>query len=427
MTQYTWIKNGLVIDPVNDREGTGDVFIKDGLIVDKLSDAEKAEASHFDAKGLVVAPGLVDIHVHFREPGQTHKEDIASGSRAAAAGGYTSVVCMPNTSPVCDNAGTLERINNSIEKEAVIHVYTTGCLTIGMKGEALAPTGQLKQAGIVAVTDDGLCIQNNEIMRRAVEYATLHHLPIMDHCQDGSLTENALMHEGEVSLKLGLKGWPRAAEDIIVARNIILSELTGARIHMQHVSSYHSVELLRNAKARGINVTGEASPHHIEFTDTCIGDYNTLFKMNPPLRTEKDRLALIEGLKDGTLDCIATDHAPHSPTEKDCEFDKAPFGIIGLENALASTLETLYHSKELSLKEVVALMTHKGAEICDLPAGTLSVGASGDVCIFDPDQKWTVDAEAFKSKSRNCPWNGRTLRGQVKATFVDGKEIFRLR
>ena len=427
MTQYTWIKNGLVIDPANDREGIGDVFIKDGLIVDKLSDAEKAEASHFDAKGLVVAPGLVDIHVHFREPGQTHKEDIASGSRAAAAGGYTSVVCMPNTSPVCDNAGTLERINNSIEKEAVIHVYTTGCLTIGMKGEALAPTGQLKQAGIVAVTDDGLCIQNNEIMRRAVEYATLHHLPIMDHCQDGSLTENAVMHEGEVSLKLGLKGWPRAAEDIIVARNIILSELTGARIHMQHVSSYHSVELLRNAKARGINVTGEASPHHIEFTDTCIGDYNKLFKMNPPLRTEKDRLALIEGLKDGTLDCIATDHAPHSPTEKDCEFDKAPFGIIGLENALASTLETLYHSKELSLKEVVALMTHKGAEICDLPAGTLSVGASGDVCIFDPDQKWTVDAEAFKSKSRNCPWNGRTLRGQVKATFVDGKEIFRLR
>ena len=427
MTQYTWIKNGLVIDPANDREGIGDVFIKDGLIVDKLSDAEKAEASHFDAKGLVVAPGLVDIHVHSREPGQTHKEDIASGSRAAAAGGYTSVVCMPNTSPVCDNAGTLERINNSIEKEAVIHVYTTGCLTIGMKGEALAPTGQLKQAGIVAVTDDGLCIQNNEIMRRAVEYATLHHLPIMDHCQDGSLTENAVMHEGEVSLKLGLKGWPRAAEDIIVARNIILSELTGARIHMQHVSSYHSVELLRNAKARGINVTGEASPHHIEFTDTCIGDYNTLFKMNPPLRTEKDRLALIEGLKDGTLDCIATDHAPHSPTEKDCEFDKAPFGIIGLENALASSLETLYHSKELSLKEVVALMTHKGAEICDLSAGTLSVGASGDVCIFDPDQKWTVDAEAFKSKSRNCPWNGRTLRGQVKATFVDGKEIFRLR
>lgn len=427
MTQYTWIENGLVIDPVNNRESIGDVFIKDGLIVGKLSNSEKKKAVHFDAKGLVVVPGLVDIHVHFREPGQTHKEDIASGSRAAAAGGYTSVVCMPNTSPVCDNAGTLERIKNSIEKESVIHVYTTGCLTLGMKGEALAPTGQLKQAGIVAVTDDGLCIQNNEIMRRAVEYASLHNLPIMDHCQDDRLTKNAVMHEGEVSLKLGLKGWPRAAEDIIVARNIILSELTGARIHMQHVSSYHSVELLRNAKARGINVTGEASPHHIEFTDACVGDYNTMFKMNPPLRSEKDRLALIEGLKDGTLDCIATDHAPHSPTEKDCEFDKAPFGIIGLENALASTLETLYHSKKLSLKEIIALMTHKGAEICDLPAGTLSLGAPGDVCIFDPDLKWKVNAEAFKSKSRNCPWNGRTLRGKVKATFVGGKEVFRLR
>ena len=427
MTQFTWIENGLVIDPANNREGIGDVFIKDGLIVGKLSDSEKKKAVHFDAKGLVVVPGLVDIHVHFREPGQTHKEDIASGSRAAAAGGYTSVVCMPNTSPVCDNAGTLERIKNSIEKESVIHLYTTGCLTLGMKGEALAPTGQLKQAGIVAVTDDGLCIQNNEIMRRAVEYATLHNLPIMDHCQDDSLTKNAVMHEGEISLKLGLKGWPRAAEDIIVARNIILSELTGARIHMQHVSSYHSVELLRNAKARGINVTGEASPHHIEFTDACVGDYNTMFKMNPPLRSEKDRFALIEGLKDGTLDCIATDHAPHSPTEKDCEFDKAPFGIIGLENALASTLETLYHSKKLSLKEIIALMTHKGAEICDLPAGTLSLGAPGDVCIFDPDLKWKVNAEAFKSKSRNCPWNGRTLRGKVKATFVGGKEVFRLR
>lgn len=427
MSQYLWIKNGLIIDPANEREAVGDLFAKDGVLVEGLSKAERTEATVFDAKDCVVAPGLVDIHVHFREPGQTHKEDIASGSRAAAAGGYTSVVCMPNTNPVCDSVGTLERIKSSIEKDAVIHVYTTGCLTMGMQGEQLAPTGQLKGAGIVAVTDDGLCVQNNELMRRAVEYATLYKLPIMDHCQDVSLTEGAVMNEGEVSLKLGLKGWPRAAEDIIVARNIILSELTGARIHMQHVSSYHSVELIRNAKAQGIRVTGEASPHHIEFTDACVGNYDTLYKMNPPLRTEKDRLALIEGLKDGTLDCIATDHAPHSPTEKDCEFDRAPFGIIGLENALASTLETLYHGKHCTLSEIVALMTHKGAEICDLPAGTLSPGASADVCIFDPDQKWTVDAEAFKSKSRNCPWNGRTLRGQVKATFVSGKEVFRLR
>lgn len=427
MSQYLWIQNGLIIDPANQREEKADLFAKDGLIVASLSETEKSKATKFDAKGLVVAPGLVDIHVHFREPGQTHKEDIASGSRAAAAGGYTSVVCMPNTSPVCDNAGTLERINSSIESDAVIHVYTTGCLTMGMKGEHLAPTGQLKQAGIVAVTDDGLCVQNNEIMRRAVEYATLFDLPVMDHCQDATLTSGAVMNEGEWSAKLGLKGWPRAAEDIVVARNIILSELTGAHIHMQHLSSYHSVELLRNAKARGIRVSGEASPHHLEFTDACVEGYKTEFKMNPPLRTDLDRKALLEGLKDGTIDCIATDHAPHSPTEKDQTFDQAPFGIIGLENALASTLETLYHSKELSLSEVIALMTHKGAEICKLPAGTLSEGASADICLFDPDQKWRVDPDQFKSKSRNCPWNHRTLRGQVKATFVAGKEAFRLR
>ena len=427
MSQYLWIQNGLIIDPANQREEKADLFAKDGLIVASLSETEKAKATKFDAKRLVVAPGLVDIHVHFREPGQTHKEDIASGSRAAAAGGYTSVVCMPNTSPVCDNAGTLERINSSIESDSVIHVYTTGCLTMGMKGEHLAPTGQLKQAGIVAVTDDGLCVQNNEIMRRAVEYATLFDLPVMDHCQDATLTSGAVMNEGEWSVKLGLKGWPRAAEDIVVARNIILSELTGAHIHMQHLSSYHSVELLRNAKARGIRVSGEASPHHLEFTDACVEGYKTEFKMNPPLRTDLDRKALLEGLKDGTIDCIATDHAPHSPTEKDQTFDQAPFGIIGLENALASTLETLYHSKELSLSEVIALMTHKGAEICKLPAGTLSEGASADICLFDPDQKWVVDPDQFKSKSRNCPWNYRTLRGQVKATFVAGKEAFRLR
>jgi dihydroorotase len=427
MSQYLWITNGLIIDPANQREEQTDLFVKDGRIVHQLTEAEQSKATKFNAKGLVVAPGLVDIHVHFREPGQTHKEDIASGSRAAAAGGYTSVVCMPNTNPVCDNAGTLERINNSIDKDAVVNVYTTGCLTMGMKGEQLAPTGQLKQAGIVAVTDDGLCVQNNEIMRRAVEYATLFNLPVMDHCQDATLTAGAVMNEGEWSVKLGLKGWPRAAEDIVVARNIILSELTGARIHMQHLSSHHSVALLRDAKARGIPVTGEASPHHLEFTDACIEGYKTEFKMNPPLRTDEDRKALLEGLKDGTIDCIATDHAPHSPTEKDREFDQAPFGIIGLENALASTLETLYHSKELSLSDVIALMTHKGAAICNLPAGTLSEGAAADICIFDPDQKWTVDPDQFKSKSRNCPWNGRTLRGQVKATFVEGKEVFRLR
>ncbi|RPG85368.1 MAG: dihydroorotase [Coraliomargarita sp. TMED73] len=424
MTDVLWIQGGRIIDPANDRDAIGDLFAVDGILCAELSSSEKENARIIDATGFVVAPGLVDIHVHFRDPGQTHKEDIRSGSRAAAAGGYTSVVCMPNTSPVCDNAGTLQGIMDKVEREAVVRVYPTGCLTIGMEGERLAPTGQLQKAGIVAVTDDGLCVQNNEIMRRAVEYAHMFGLPVMDHCQDASLTQDAVMNEGEWSLKLGLRGWPNAAEDIIVARNVILSRLTGAHIHMQHLSSATSVEILRAAKRRGINVTSEASPHHIEFTDACLQDYDTTFKMNPPLRTTQDRQALIEGLCDGTIDCIATDHAPHSATEKDREFDSAPFGIIGLENALPATLGTLYHSGRLGLSEVVALFTHRGAEICQLEAGTLCPGANADICIFDPDEEWTVDASAFLSKSKNCPWDGHPLKGRVKTTIVGGHTVF---
>ncbi|CAI8325899.1 MAG: Dihydroorotase [Opitutia bacterium UBA7350] len=419
-----WITGGRIIDPANNRDETADLYAVKGLLVEALSDDQKANAHKVDASGLVVSPGLVDIHVHFRDPGQTHKESIRSGSEAAAAGGYTSVVCMPNTNPVCDNAGTIQRINDTVRQNAVIRVQTTGCLTIGMNGEQLAPTGQLKEAGIVAVTDDGKCVQSNEIMRRAVEYAKMFDLPVMDHCQDASLTEGAVMNEGEWSLKLGLRGWPKAAEDIIVARNTVLAELTGAHIHMQHVSSAASVDILRQAIARGIPVSGEASPHHIEFTDACLKDYDTLYKMNPPLRADADREALIKGLCDGTLACIATDHAPHTPTEKDQEFDYAPFGIIGLENALASTLETLYHSGRCSLNEVLALMTYKGAEICKLNAGTLSNGAPADICILDPEETWTVDPEQFFSHSSNCPWNGRKLRGRVKGTYVAGRQVF---
>ena len=424
MSHILWIKNGRVIDPANQRDAIGDIFAVDGKIVDSISDKQKTDASLVDATGLVVAPGLVDIHVHFRDPGQTHKEDIRSGTEAAAAGGFTSVVCMPNTSPVCDNAGTIQRIMDKVEREAVVHVYPTGCLTIKMKGEQLAPTGQLKKAGVIAMTDDGACVQSNEIMRRAVEYAKMFDLPIMDHCQDISLTQGAVMNEGEWSLRLGLQGWPKAAEDIIVARNVILAELTGAHIHMQHISSATSVDILRRAIDRGATVSGEASPHHIEFTDADLRDYDTVFKMNPPLRTDADRESLIEGLIDGTLACIATDHAPHSPTEKDREFDAAPFGIIGLENSLASSLTTLYHSKRLGLSEVLALLTHKGAEICKLDAGTLSMGAPADICLFDPEEEWVVDANKFFSKSRNCPWHGKMLKGVVKSTYVDGQQVF---
>ncbi len=424
MTPTLWIRGGRIIDPANGRDEPGDLYAVDGQLVDGLTEAQKARADTVEASGLVVAPGLVDIHVHFRDPGQTQKESIYSGSRAAAAGGFTTVVCMPNTSPVCDNAGTIQRITSKTAAESLVRIHPTGCLTLEMGGRHLAPTGQLKTAGVVAMTDDGHCVQSNEIMRRAVEYASMFDLPVMDHCQDAALTEGAVMNEGEWSLRLGLRGWPRAAEDIIVARNIILSELTGAHIHMQHVSSAHSVDLLMQARARGIRVSGEASPHHIEFTDACLQDYDTGFKMNPPLRGDTDREALVEGLVDGTLSCIATDHAPHTPTEKDCEFDAAPFGIIGLETSLAATLGTLYHSGRLPLPEVIALMTHKGAEICRLDAGTLSAGAAADICIFDPDEAWTVDGTAFFSKARNCPWEGRRVRGRVLYTFVGGRAVY---
>lgn len=424
MSHILCISGGRIIDPANQRDEIADLYAIDGIIVENLTNEQLEKAEKINANGLVVAPGLVDIHVHFRDPGQTHKESIASGSRAAAAGGFTTVVCMPNTKPVCDTAGTIQRIQDKVAHDSVIKVLPTGCITIGMEGKALAPTGQLKKAGVVAITDDGRCVQSNELMRRAVEYAAMFDLPVMDHCQDEALTEDGVMNEGEWSLKLGLRGWPKAAEDIIVARNIILSELTGAHIHMQHISSEGSVGLLRAAKRKGIRVSGEASPHHITFTDADLQNYDTVFKMNPPLRTENDRKALIDGLIDGTLDCIATDHAPHTETEKDCEFDYAPFGIIGLENSLAASLTQLYHTGLMKLNDVIACLTHKGADICKLPAGTLSFGAAADICIIDPDAEWTVEPANFFSLSRNCPWKGQKLKGQVKSTIVNGRIVF---
>ncbi len=424
MSTILWIKNGRVIDPANDRDAVGDIFARNGVIVDSLSDQEKEKAQVIDASGLVVCPGLVDIHVHLREPGQTHKEDIASGTRAAAAGGFTTIVCMPNTSPPADNPGTIRRINDSITQNAVVKVYPTGCLTVQMKGEQLAPMGSLWREGIVAVTDDGLCVQNNELMRRAVEYARMFNLPVMDHCQDASMTRGSVMNEGYWSLRLGLKGWPAAAEDMIIARNVVLSRACEHHIHMQHVSSAYGVDIIRRAKKRGIRVTGEASPHHLFFTDERCRDYNTLFKMNPPLRSEEDREAIIEGVLDGSLEIIATDHAPHTADEKDCEFDLAPFGIIGMETALAACLEVLVHSGKCDLPFLLARMTHKPAEILNLPAGTLSAGVTADITIFDPDQEWEVDPSRFSGKSTNCPWNGMRLRGKVARTIVNGRTVW---
>lgn len=423
MPALLWIKNGRVIDPAAKRDAVGDVFAVEGKFVASLSAAQKKRAKVIDATGLVVAPGLVDIHVHFREPGQTHKENILTGSRAAAAGGFTTVVCMPNTSPPIDNAGTLQLVNAAAAKAAV-RVYPTACLTVGMKGQQLAPHGTLKANGAVALTDDGLCIQSNELMRRAVEYAKMFDLPVLDHCQDDSLTDKAVMNEGTVSTRLGLKGWPHAAEDIIVARNIILSHYSGAHIHLQHISSAMSVELIRRAKKDGIRVTAEATPHHLAFTEEALGSYDTNFKMNPPLRTEADRQAIIAGLKDGTLDCIGTDHAPHSPDEKDREFDYAPNGILGLETALSVCLRVLVGEARFKLPAVLDLMTRRAANLLRLPAGTLAEGANADVCIFDPLEAWTYDAAKGQSKSRNSPWHGQRLTGRVKTTLVGGKVVF---
>jgi len=418
------ISGAQVIDPATKRNAVGDIFVREGRIVDSLSPAERKRAKKIDGEGLIASPGFVDIHVHFREPGQTHKETIGSGSRAAAAGGFTTVVCMPNTSPVADNAGTIQFIKDAVIRDAVVKVLPTGCITVGMKGQALAPIGSLKRAGVVAITDDGDCVQSNELMRRAAEYAAMFDLPIMDHCQDHSMTEGAVMNEGVMSTRLGLRGWPHAAEDLIVSRNVIVSAYTGAHIHLQHISSGYSVEIIRSAKARGVKITAEATPHHLALTEAGLSGYDTNWKMNPPLRTEADRQALIAGLRDGTLDCIGTDHAPHTNYEKDREFDYAPNGILGLETALPVVLGVLIKEGKFKLPAVIDLMTRKAARILNLEAGTLAPGAPADICLFDPHETWRYDARAGQSKSSNSPWDGQELTGRVKLTIVDGRVVF---
>ncbi len=409
-----------MIDPANGVDEVRDVFIADG----KIASAAAKNAEVFDATGKVVTPGLIDMHVHLREPGRSDKETIETGTRCAARGGFTSVVCMPNTSPAADNTGTIAFIKQRAAEAACVNVFPTGAITKELKGEELAPIGSLKKAGVVAITDDGRCVQNNELMRRAVEYSKMFDLPVLDHCQDYNLVADGVMNEGHWSVALGLRGWPATGEDVIVARNILIAELVDWHIHCQHVTSARAVQLIREAKKRGIKISGEACPHHFTLTDDCVKTYDTNYKMNPPLRTERDRDAILEGLADGTLEIIASDHAPHCTYEKEVEFDVAPFGIIGLETELALSLE-LVRKKVIDLRALVEKFTVNPARLLRLKKGTLSIGADADVTVIDLKREWTYDIAASASKSRNSPFHGWKLHGQAVATVVDGEIAWR--
>lgn len=419
------IQHGHVLDPANNGDEIRDLVIADGKICEMGTGGSgfqprPGDADVLDAKGKYVVPGLIDLHVHLREPGRNDKESITSGTLCAARGGFTSVVCMPNTSPPADNAGTIAYIKQRAAETGCVNVFPAGAITKELKGEELAPIGSLKRAGVVAITDDGYCVQNNDLMRRAVEYAKMFDLPVMDHCQDYHLAAEGMMNEGYWSVALGLRGWPAAAEDIIVARNILIAEMADWWVHCQHLSSARSVALVREAKTRGVKITAEACPHHFTLTDESCKTYDTNFKMNPPLRTERDRAALLEGLADGTIDCIASDHAPHCNYEKEVEFDVAPFGIIGLETELALSL-ALVHKKVLTLRQLIEKFTVNPARLLRLNKGTLSAGADADVTVIDLDREWTYDVTQSASKSRNSPFHGWELKGKAVATIVAGK------
>ncbi len=417
------IQNGRVIDPANNVDGIRDVLIVDGKIADIGSKTRPGKMDTFDARGKVVCPGLIDIHVHLREPGRSDKETIESGTRAAARGGFTTVVCMPNTTPPVDQAGTVEYIKARARESGVVNVLPTGAITVGLKGEQMAEIGSLKRAGVVAITDDGHCVQNNEIMRRAVEYAKMFDLPVMDHCQDYALSADGVINEGYWSMTLGLRGWPAIAEEIIVSRNCLLAELADWKVHMQHLSSAGSVRILKEARQRGVKVSGEVCPHHIALTDECVKGYDTNFKMNPPLRTRRDVDALLQGIADGTIEILASDHAPHCSFEKEVEFDDAPFGILGLETEVGLFLTELVHKKVIPLQKLIAMYTINPAKLLGLDRGTLSVDAPGDVTILDPDHEWTVDRDQSASLSRNTPFHGWNLKGKAVATIVGGKKV----
>jgi len=447
------ITGGRVIDPASEFDKVVDLLIEDGKIVRigkdmrgarcEVRGAEPLEANKgkrskaakggesglnvdrlMDATGLVVCPGLIDMHVHLRQPGREDKETIATGTLAAARAGFTTVCCMPNTDPVNDTRSVTEFILDTSKREGAVHVYPVGAITKGLKGEELAEIGELFEAGCVAISDDGRPVMNAQLMRRAMEYAAMFDLPVIPHSEDLHLSGKGVAHEGIVATELGLGGIPSASEAAMVARDLLLAEMTGAQLHIAHVSAAESVRLIREAKARGVRVSCEVTPHHFTLTEEAVRGFHTHAKMNPPLRAESDRQALLEGLRDGTIEVIATDHAPHTSQDKEQEFDLAPFGVIGLETALGVTLTTLVTPGLLTLNQVIAKFTSEPARILKLPKGRIAEGGDADLTIFDPNREWTVDAARFASKSRNTPFQGWRLTGQTVATLVSGKVVW---
>jgi dihydroorotase len=420
------IKNGLVIDPANKINKIANVFIKDGKIVSVDSKSPKADKT-IDAKGLVVTPGLIDMHVHLREPGKEDEETIASGSAAAINGGFTSVACMPNTDPPIDNEASAEFVYIQAKRSGKANVFPIGAVTKGRKGEELAEIGQLARGGAVAFSDDGDPVASAEVMRRGLEYSSMFNKAIIAHCENKTLIKEGVMNEGYISTLLGLPGMPAVAEEIMVYRDIALARLTGGKLHIAHLSTAEAVNLVANAKKEGLKVTAEVTPHHFTLTDDAIklrnDGFNTNFKMNPPLRTEEDRQLLLDGLKNGTIDVIASDHAPHSPEKKDVEFSVAPFGVIGIETLLPIMLTELVHKKILSLSEAIAKVTINPARILGIPKGTLSPGADADITVMDINKQWTINPEEFKSKSRNCPFAGWKVKGKAVQVIVAGQPV----
>jgi dihydroorotase len=419
------IKGGRVVDPANSIDAVQDVLVKDGRI-ERVGPGLPAPegVTVLDAAGKVVCPGFIDIHVHLREPGLEYKETVATGTRAAAAGGFTAVCCMANTQPVNDNRSITDYIRAKAESEGAVRVYPIGAVTRGLAGKELGELAELAEAGCVAFSDDGKCVMNANLYRRAMEYTLPFGAPVISHAEDDHLASGGSMHEGVVSTELGIPGVPAAAEDVMVARDILLAELTGAHLHIAHLSTAGAVRLVRDAKARGVHVTAEVTPHHLLLTEEAVRSFDANTKMNPPLRSKRDAEAVLEGLLDGTIDCIATDHAPHALSEKEGEFDHAAFGIVGLETAVAVLMDRLVGPGLLPLATLVARLSRDPARLLGLPGGSLAAGAPADLTLLDPAAEWTVDPARFESKSRNTPFGGWTLTGRPWKTVVGGRVVW---